>query len=413
MKFPPRRSAPSLGTVPPRTAGASRDFLRFPTSHRRCFLGFPPLRFGHAPVIACLAAGTAAAAGTPQLTPDDYVAIQQLDAKYAFAIETCTNKGYDYADLYVPDGEFSVASEWGQPPRKVLVKGRDALANADGGGPGGCRDPKTFMGYGLSHIIADAVITPTPTGASSKEILLVVGVGGDPTAIESQGGYESTYVKTPAGWRYVSRLHVFPGMATSVQFGHKAPQARPAPVEQPLTGGVDPKLLVPPQSAHSSLTPQDYIDIEQLSARYAFAVDHCSNNGYDYADLYTEDGEFGIAPDWNTAPKRTIKGREALADIDGGGPGGCRDPKTLRGYGITHVILSPIIRPTPTGAAGTAILLALGVGGNPNAIERQGGYQDVYVKTAKGWRIKTRWHVFPNMATSIQFGKAGHQEGAK
>jgi hypothetical protein len=154
-----------------------------------------------------------------------------------------------------------------------------------------------------------------------------------------------------------------------------------------------------------TLTPQDYIDIEQLSARYTFAVDHCTNNGYDYADLYTSDGEFGIAPDWDATPKRTIKGREALADIDGGSPGGCRDPKTLRGYGITHVIIALVITPSETGATATSMLLALGVGGNPHKVERQGGYKDVYVKTPQGWRIKTRWHVFPNMATSIQFGK--------
>jgi hypothetical protein len=158
------------------------------------------------------------------------------------------------------------------------------------------------------------------------------------------------------------------------------------------------------------LTPQDYIDIEQLSSRYAFAVDHCSNSGYDYADLYTPDGEFGIAPDWTTAPKRTIKGREALADVDGGGPGGCRDPKTLRGYGITHIILGLVITPTASGATGMSILLALGVGGNPTTIERQGGYNDVYVKTSAGWRFKTRWHVFPNMATSIQFGSSGKKQ---
>jgi hypothetical protein len=154
-----------------------------------------------------------------------------------------------------------------------------------------------------------------------------------------------------------------------------------------------------------TLTPQDYIDIEQLSARYTFAVDHCTNSGYDYADLYTSDGEFGIAPDWDATPKRTIKGREALADIDGGGPGGCRDPKTLRGYGITHVIIALIITPSENGATATSMLLALGVGGDPHKVERQGGYKDVYVKTPEGWRIKTRWHVFPNMATSIQFGK--------
>jgi hypothetical protein len=359
-------------------------------------------------------AGPAVAAGSGRLTPDDYTAIQNLDAQYAFAIENCTNSGYDYADLYVPDGEFGVASDWGQHPERV-IKGRDALANADGGGPGGCRDPKTFMGYGLTHLIVDTVITPTPTGATSKELLIVVGVGGDPTTIESQGGYESTYIKTPSGWRYVTRYHVFPDMKGSVQFGHVTPASRPqasGAVPAAALVGPDPATLVPPPSTHSTLTAQDYIDIEQLSARYAFAVDHCAHNGYDYADLYADDGEFGIAPDWSTTPQRTIKGRDALADIDGRGPDGCKDPKTLRGYGVTHVILSPIIVPTKEGATGTAVLLALGVGGGANTIERQGGYRDVYVKTAKGCRIKSRWHVFPDMAHSVQFGNAT-REGAK
>src|SRR6185437_5084290 len=36
--------------VPRRAAGASRDSLHCPTSHRRRFVGFPPLRFGHVSV---------------------------------------------------------------------------------------------------------------------------------------------------------------------------------------------------------------------------------------------------------------------------------------------------------------------------------------------------------------------------
>jgi hypothetical protein len=54
---------------------------------------------------------------------------------------------------------------------------------------------------------------------------------------------------------------------------------------------------------------------------------------------------------------------------------------------------------------GRCKLLAVGVGGNPTMLEQQGGYEDVYVKTAKGWRFKTRFHVFPNRASSVQFGK--------
>jgi hypothetical protein len=153
------------------------------------------------------------------------------------------------------------------------------------------------------------------------------------------------------------------------------------------------------------LTALDYLEIQQLSARYSFAIDTCTNSGYDYADLYTEDGEFGVSQEWGKQGRVFAKGRDALANAAGGGPGGCRDPKTMLGYGITHVLVDLVITPTATGAVGRCKLLAVGVGGNPTTLEQQGGYEDVYVKTPKGWRFKTRFHVFPNMANSVQFGK--------
>jgi hypothetical protein len=171
-------------------------------------------------VLSLVATGVVCAAEPMKLTALDYAEIEQLNSRYAFAIETCTNKGYDYADLYTGDGEFGVSKEWGQPG-KVYAKGRDALANAAGGGPGGCRDPKTMMGYGITHVIVDVVITPTATGATGKSILLALGVGGNPTTIERQGGYEDVYVKTPKGWRIKTRWHVFPNIENSVQFGKK------------------------------------------------------------------------------------------------------------------------------------------------------------------------------------------------
>jgi len=158
------------------------------------------------------------------------------------------------------------------------------------------------------------------------------------------------------------------------------------------------------QEAPMKLTALDYIEIGQLSARYAFAIDTCTNRGYDYADLYTDDGYFAVSQHWGVTGKIYARGREALARVDGGTATGCRDPKTMMGYGLTHIIVNLVITPTPTGAKGKCMLLALGVGGSPTTIERQGGYEDVYVKTAKGWRIKSRVHVFPNMAESVQFG---------
>jgi len=160
-----------------------------------------------------------------KLTALDYIEIEQLSSRYAFAIETCTNRGYDYADLYTDDGSFAVSQEWGSPG-KVYAHGRDELARVDGGTADGCRDPKTMLGYGITHLIVDLVITPTATGATGKSILVALGVGGSPATIERQGGYEDVYVKTRNGWRIRSRVHVFPNMAESVQFGH--PSGTPA-----------------------------------------------------------------------------------------------------------------------------------------------------------------------------------------
>jgi hypothetical protein len=60
--------------------------------------------------------------------------------------------------------------------------------------------------------------------------------------------------------------------------------------------------------------------------------------------------------------------------------------------GWSHLMLDHVITPTADGATGRVYLLMLGMTG-PNSLERQGGYEDVYVKTAGGWRIKSRTHV--------------------
>jgi len=172
-------------------------------------------------ILSMPAAAQRDASRAAPLTPQDYIDIQQLAARYIYAVENCTNGGYDYADLYVADGEFGVAEAWGAAAdeRRFTATGRDALAVAAGGGPDGCRDPTTLLGYGIHHVITAHVITPTAEGATGRSTLLALGVGGDPTTIEYQGGYEDVYVRTPAGWRFRSRIHVFPNMDESVQFG--------------------------------------------------------------------------------------------------------------------------------------------------------------------------------------------------
>ncbi len=78
------------------------------------------------------------------------------------------------------------------------------------------------------------------------------------------------------------------------------------------------------QARDMQLTAQDYIDIQMLSARYSHVIEHCINRGYDYAALYTADGEFGRSDGWGIPPKDLSKGPDQLATAAGGGPNGCQ-----------------------------------------------------------------------------------------
>jgi hypothetical protein len=125
-----------------------------------------------------------------------------------------------------------------------------------------------------------------------------------------------------------------------------------------------------------TLTAADYIEIQQLVARYSYAVDTHADNGYSYADLFTTDGVFG-----------KTKGREALAEL------ARATQKERAGPAFTrHFLTNVIIYPTPQGARGSQYLMALDVseGGKPSTVVHGGRYDDEYVKTPAGWRFKSR-----------------------
>jgi len=138
-----------------------------------------------------------------ELTALDYIQIQQLVAKYAQYIDTCSNNGYDYADLFAEDGFFAPFQN-GQLGRKA--QGREALARVSGGGPDGCTGAG-WIRQGVHHIYVNHIIDPTPEGAKGQVNMLMIGLGGDKNKIEHDGYYEDTYVKTPSGWKFKSRIH--------------------------------------------------------------------------------------------------------------------------------------------------------------------------------------------------------------
>ena len=148
-----------------------------------------------------------AAAQTPSLTALDYQEINQLINRYAYGIDTCGNNGYDYADVFTPDGVFiDKNSDQGfAQGGRVLAKGREALATLVGGGSRGCKTKLVWTDW--SHVMTNLVVTPNAGGATGRIYLLQLGMKG-PGSIERHGGYEDVYVKTTAGWRIQSRTHV-------------------------------------------------------------------------------------------------------------------------------------------------------------------------------------------------------------
>ena len=80
-----------------------------------------------------------------------------------------------------------------------------------------------------------------------------------------------------------------------------------------------------------------------------------------------------------------------FAEVSGGGSKGCKNVPWIQ-QGVRHLYPNHVITPTPTGAVGVVDMLMIGLGGDPNKIEYDGYYDDVYVKTPQGWRFKSRTH---------------------
>jgi len=121
----------------------------------------------------------------------------------------------------------------------------------------------------------------------------------------------------------------------------------------------------------ADLSTQDYIDIEQLYAQYNHAID--SGDGEAWAGTFTPDGVFN-----------RFAGHDALLGF----------MKTwlekMNGANRRHWNSNLRITPSAEGANGKVLLMLLDVGVQPPAIVMTGQYTDTLVKTAAGWRFKTR-----------------------
>jgi hypothetical protein len=128
----------------------------------------------------------------PTLTSADYLQIQQLVARYSFALDTGADDGYAYADLFAPGATFGGKRN-----------SRDQLAaTARPGGGHYPRGPSFVFHYTSNH-----VIEPSLEGATGKVYVVEIDAG-EKVLIEDGGHYEDVYVKTPQGWRFKSRSFI-------------------------------------------------------------------------------------------------------------------------------------------------------------------------------------------------------------
>jgi hypothetical protein len=322
-------------------------------------------------LVLLASAGTAQAASVSARLQqvEDHIAIERVLMEYGRALDS--RDFTKYSQLFAKEGEWSGSLGTFRGPAAIKTAMEEAFKNSKA-----APIPTNF------HLLTNAIIDLQGDRATAWSKWTFMRVAGGKPIVALAGQYEDTLVREDGQWKFLRRTAQTPTSPATAQ-----------------------------DTATPHLSTQDYIDIQQLVSDYSFHIDECSNAGYDYADLYTPDGEFAVSDRWGGGGKRTFvtTGREALARVAGGREGKCIDPKSSPGYGISHVTVNLVITPTADGATGKSYLLAIGVGGDPTSVERQGGYEDVYVKTAAGWRIKTRTHVWPNMADSVMFKKFSKQ----
>jgi hypothetical protein len=133
-----------------------------------------------------------------------------------------------------------------------------------------------------------------------------------------------------------------------------------------------------------ALTDKDRAEIRQLLDNYVTALDGCKAT--EYANLFTADGSF------ISGPRGTMTGHEKLESLvtterhcqPGAASGGATS-----GSALGHAFNRVVIDATAEGATGKVYL----PGRDPNS--SGGHYEDRYVKTAGGWRFKSRTYLSP------------------
>ena len=337
------------------------------------------------PVPAATASAPAAAVSSASMphpfTAQDYADITQLFALFGYTFDSAADNGYQWANLFTPDGVFVNGTVVG------TMRGRETLAAFASGRlnfPGGFATITPGAGtphnpLAIAHILTDVAIEPVPDGALARVYRLNASIGADGRPALAPGGvYNVLLARTAEGWRF--KEHWYVGAGAPVQDGAKrfipVKGAPPAAASAQAARGPVPPLTV---------AADDDAAIRQLYARFSHAIDSGADNGAALARLFTPDGVF-----LDTWANKVYSGSDQLAPLGRlAAPGG---PSSKGPTSLNQFIWTVKVEAAPQGAIAKGYVMTgnLQDPGKPIVMTNGGQYWDDLVKTADGWRIKKR-----------------------
>ena len=144
--------------------------------------------------------------------------------------------------------------------------------------------------------------------------------------------------------------------------------------------------------APPALTPQDYMEIQQLYTRYTRALDMGgAGDGSDYLATFTLDAEFEIVGPQGT---QVLRGMDELRRSVKRSHERLRTEKWSRRHAYTNLLVTP----TAEGATASVWAFIFNVSAMPAFVDHAGAYDDTLVKTDAGWKFKKR--LFRNSQTA-------------
>ena len=227
-----------------------------------------------------------------------------------------SDAGGTLADLFTADGVLQMNRE-GEIHRTRPTDGA------------GSRKPNKGPGT-IRHFFWNMKFGPSADGATGKTYVVV--------ARPEESGQPATVL---VSWAVLGRLRQDPQWMAHQETGfHAAPG--------PAAAAVAPQPVPRPADAPTRLSADDYAEIHQLYARYPYAFDGGTNEGKDYADLFTADGTFV-----NAIGDQFVKGLILLAAFARGAlrnqppflsvdpaPATTKNPLTVN-HMLTNIMLTP------------------------------------------------------------------------